>query len=202
MKLAVKRAACSAGYGKWQRLGRAATAATVLAVLVSGCVAFHGKEDYQDPKKSLLVAYLRVDGYTDADWIHLRHPGGDDDAVLMAVGPGGEQPGECVLFAGAADSGVYEIQTISAQRSAYKFPPDAPGNVRLRIGKPDVYMVGQYELHYLGKGEERSKDMIGFGPTKGCPGEKTAARTLLADEKFKYLMEGTRWPAILAKKSR
>jgi hypothetical protein len=176
----------------------------LLTVFVSGCAplikSLNYKKEFADPKRSLVLMYVRFDKDTYAGWVHFLAASGNDDDLLTHVGDRVKE-GECALFAGTTESNVYEIQSISGQNVVYKFERNAPYNIKFNITKPDVYFIGQYELGLADKSGFTKKGTFSFNKTTGCPGEKTAYKEILRDEDFSGLLKETQWPERLKRKS-
>jgi len=184
--------------------GSKALVVAALAALLSGCFAgYPGPADFQDPAKSVVFVYIRADEQSyGPTWVHLRQPGGGGEVALSWIYNGSTKVGECDLYVAAIDSGVYEFQSLSGDRFVYRFPDTSQGNYALRVGKPDTYVLGQFQLHTIKKSEEMDRDAFTLKPTTGCPGDKAAYRTLLGNVNWKPWLEGTRWEAVLARKSK
>ncbi len=180
-----------------------ASIAVLLSASVAGCFSLYNGVEFSDPNKALLFVYVRFDDKTGAGWIHFRDatsPGDDDnDQVLHQIGEWKED-GSCILFAGTVSMGTYEIEALSGPHEVYKFEKNAPSNLKITVNKPDAYVIGQYPVALVTEPESGKNGTFSFGKTTGCPGEKTAFRTFLNEERFKPYLEGTRWPKILAKK--
>ena len=172
-----------------------------LTLFASGCAplikSLNYKKEFAEPKRSLVLMYVRFDKDTYAGWVHFQTASGNDDDLLTHVGDQ-VKDGECALFAGTVESEVYHIQSISGPYVVYKFEKNASYNIKFNITKPDVYFIGQYELGLADKGKTGT---FSFNKTTGCPSEKNAYKEVLKDEEFSGLLKETRWPERLKRKS-
>lgn len=171
--------------------------AAALAALLSGCILsadYPFQSKFKDPKRSLVLLYVRYDKDAPHAWYaHLRHKGGTDDVALMNVDDP-KKMSQCILYVGVIPSGDYEFIGLSTDRLAYKFPKGSEDNYDMRVGKRrDIYMLGRFELRVIKKKEGEDNDSFISRPTHNCPSTRTAYRMLLVSKTWKDSLNGSSW---------
>lgn len=205
---------------RWNKRSFAVKAAiaALFTAWVAGCVPLHTGMDFNDSDKALLFAYVRFDENTGSARLFLRDLaakdyGSDGDAYAYGDSYGTAayvspvlnlvqttENDTCVLYAGTVGKGKYEIHELAGAHMTYTFAKNAPGNIRVTVGKPDAYLIGQYHMSATEESVSGTRGSFSFKSTTGCPNEKTAIRTLLKDEQFQKVMDGTPWRDKLARK--
>lgn len=209
---------------RWNK--RSFAVKTAIAVLftawVAGCVPLNTGMEFNDSEKALLFAYVRFDENTGSARLFLRDltakDYGDADRDADSAYAYGNSYGSaayvnpvlnvvhttendtCVLYAGTVSKGKYEIHELAGAHMTYTFAKNAPGNIRVTVGKPEAYLIGQFHMSQTGEGGFGTKGSFSFKSTTGCPNEKTAMRALLKDEQFQEVLDGTPWRDKLVRK--